>query len=151
MNPTDYPNKNIDVDNALLKHTLFLIDQLLQLQPHEILVMDNEGNFPKQDNPLIKVIPSYQTYDFTKERPDWLNKINIDDYYEETENVYILPKKIRIILYFELKKYLKPYFDEIDNQINILDDIPLISRVVRGRVGERCALQREKRSSAECE
>ena len=45
MNPTDYPNKNIDVDNALLKHTLFLIDQLLQLQPHEILVMDNEGSF----------------------------------------------------------------------------------------------------------
>ena len=54
------------------------------MNPHEILIMDNEGNFPKQDNPLIKVIPSYQTYDFTKERPDWLNKINIDDYYEDT-------------------------------------------------------------------
>ena len=83
MNPTDYPNKNIDVDNALLKHTLFLIDQLLQLQPHEILVMDNEGNFPKQDNPLIRVIPSFQTFDFASEDyqdPYWIHELGLLDY-----------------------------------------------------------------------
>ena len=79
----NYYEKNKKVDDELLKHTLELIQQILEMNPLEILVMDNEGNFPKQDNPLIKVIPSYQTYDFTKERPDWLNKINIDDYYED--------------------------------------------------------------------
>jgi hypothetical protein len=83
IDPNHY-EKNKKVDDELLKHTLELIQQILEMNPHEILIMDNEGNFPKQDNPLIKVIPSYQTYDFTKERPDWLNKINIDDYYEDT-------------------------------------------------------------------
>jgi len=83
MNPTDYPNKNIDVDNALLKHTLFLIDQILQLNPHEILIMDNEGNFPKQDNPLIRVIPSFQTFDFASEDyqdPYWIHELGLLDY-----------------------------------------------------------------------
>ena len=79
----NYYEKNKKVDDELLKHTLELIQQILEMNPHEILIMDNEGNFPKQDNPLIKVIPSYQTYDFTKERPDWLEQINIDDYYED--------------------------------------------------------------------
>ena len=82
IDPNHY-EKNKKVDDELLKHTLELIQQILEMNPHEILIMDNEGNFPKQDNPLIKVIPSYQTYDFSKERPDWLNKINIDDYYED--------------------------------------------------------------------
>ena len=82
IDPNHY-EKNKKVDDELLKHTLELIQQILEMNPLEILVMDNEGNFPKQDNPLIKVIPSYQTYDFTKERPDWLNKINIEDYYED--------------------------------------------------------------------
>ena len=80
----NYYEKNKKVDDELLKHTLELIQQILEMNPHEILIMDNEGNFPKQDNPLIKVIPSYQTYDFSKERPDWLDKITIDDYYEDT-------------------------------------------------------------------
>ena len=79
----NYYEKNKRVDDELLKHTLELIQQILEMNPLEILVMDNEGNFPKQENPLIRVIPSYQTYDFTKERPDWLKQINIDDYYED--------------------------------------------------------------------
>ena len=82
IDPNHY-EKNKKVDDELLKHTLELIQQILEMNPHEILIMDNEGNFPKQDNPLIKVIPSYQTYDFSKERPDWLDKITIDDYYED--------------------------------------------------------------------
>ena len=45
----------------LLRHTLDLIDQILELNPHEILIMDNEGDFPQHKNPLVKVILSYQS------------------------------------------------------------------------------------------
>ncbi len=83
MDPKSHPKVNEEVNQALLKMTLFLIDQILQLNPHEILIMDNEGNFPEHDNPLVRVILSYQSYNFKDEnfkRPSWLDKINISDY-----------------------------------------------------------------------
>tara|TARA_R110001583_G_scaffold187272_1_gene348418 strand:- start:202 stop:1011 length:810 start_codon:yes stop_codon:yes gene_type:complete len=82
IDPTNYET-NTKVDNVLLRHTLELIEQILEMNPHEILIMDNEGNFPKHKNPLVKVIPSYQSYDLSKERPDWLDEITIEDYYED--------------------------------------------------------------------
>ena len=82
IDPTNYET-NTKVDNVLLTHTLELIEQILEMNPHEILIMDNEGNFPKHKNPLVKVIPSYQSYDLSKERPDWLDEITIEDYYED--------------------------------------------------------------------
>ncbi len=77
---------NKEVDKALLDQTMYLIDQILQLNPHEILIMDNEGNFPTHKNPLVKVIPSYQSVGYLDgERPEWLDKINIEDYREDTD------------------------------------------------------------------
>ena len=87
MDPKSHPKVNEEVNQALLKMTLFLIDQILQLNPHEILIMDNEGNFPEHDNPLVRVILSYQSYNFKDEnfkRPSWLDKINISDYRGDT-------------------------------------------------------------------
>ena len=49
-------------DTSTLEHTLELIQQILEMNPLEILIVDNKGNFPKQDNPLVKVIPSNQTH-----------------------------------------------------------------------------------------
>ncbi len=49
-------------DTSTLEHTLELIQQILEMNPLEILIVDSKGNFPKQDNPLIKIIPSNQTY-----------------------------------------------------------------------------------------
>ena len=86
MNRTDSESYEVNekVNTALLKHTLSLIDQILKLNPHEILIMDNEGNFPKHENPLVKVIPSYQSVGyFDNDRPKWLDKINISDYCED--------------------------------------------------------------------
>ena len=47
MNRNDSKSYNVDerVNKELLKHTLNLIDQILEMNPHEILIMDNEGNF----------------------------------------------------------------------------------------------------------
>ncbi len=83
-------SKSYDVDEKinelLLQHTLFLIDQILELNPLEILIMANEGNFPKHENKLVKVIPSYQSVGYLDgERPEWLDKINIDDYHEDIQ------------------------------------------------------------------
>jgi hypothetical protein len=86
MNRNDSKSYNVDerVNKELLKHTLNLIDQILEMNPHEILIMDNEGNFPKHENPLVKVIPSYQSVGyFDNDRPKWLDKINISDYRED--------------------------------------------------------------------
>ena len=77
---------NEEVNQELLRHTLSLIDQILKTNPHEILIMDNEGNFPKHENKLVKVIPSYQSVGYIKKdcpyNPLWLEQINIDDYCE---------------------------------------------------------------------
>ena len=88
MNRNDSKSYNVDerINKELLKHTLNLIDQILEMNPHEILVMDNEGNFPKHKNKLVKIIPSYQSVGYVKKdspyNPLWLEQINIDDYYE---------------------------------------------------------------------
>tara|TARA_A100001515_G_scaffold144177_1_gene147454 strand:- start:879 stop:1676 length:798 start_codon:yes stop_codon:yes gene_type:complete len=84
-----------EVNQKLLRHTLDLIDQILEMNPHEILVMDNEGNFPKHDNQLVKVILSYQSAGYfeglpisqsrVQNRPSWLNEINIEDYVEDVD------------------------------------------------------------------
>ena len=77
---------NEKVNKALLKQTLNLIEQILELNPHEILIMDNEGDFPKHQNPLVKVIPSYQSVGYLDgKRPEWLDKINLEDYTEDNE------------------------------------------------------------------
>ena len=61
-------------------------DQILKTNPHEILIMDNEGDFPKHQNPLVKVIPSYQSVGYLDgKRPEWLDKINLEDYTEDNE------------------------------------------------------------------
>ena len=77
---------NEEVNQELLRHTLSLIDQILKTNPHEILIMDNEGNFPKHENKLVKVIQSYQSVGYIKKdspyNPLWLEQINIDDYSE---------------------------------------------------------------------
>jgi len=80
-NDPKYYSVNERDNKALLKHTLYLIEQILELNPYEILIMDNEGNFPKQDNDLIRVIPSYSSVGYLDgDRPEWLDKINISDY-----------------------------------------------------------------------
>ena len=89
MNRNDSKSYNVDerVNKELLKHTLNLIDQILEMNPHEILIMDNEGNFPKHENKLVKVIPSYQSVGYIKKNspynPLWLEEITIDDYWED--------------------------------------------------------------------
>ena len=91
MNRNDSKNYNVDekVNQELLRHTLHLIDQILEMNPHEILVMDNEGNFPKHKNKLVKIIPSYQSVGYVKKdspyNPLWLEQITIDDYTEDTD------------------------------------------------------------------
>ena len=91
MNRNDSKNYNVDekVNQELLRHTLDLIDQILEMNPHEILVMDNEGNFPKHKNKLVKIIPSYQSVGYVKKdspyNPLWLEQITIDDYTEDTD------------------------------------------------------------------
>ena len=91
MNRNDSKSYNVDerVNKELLKHTLNLIDQILEMNPHEILVMDNEGNFPKHKNKLVKIIPSYQSVGYVKKdspyNPLWLEQITIDDYTEDTD------------------------------------------------------------------
>jgi hypothetical protein len=83
-NDSKYYSVNERDNKALLKHTLDLIDQILELNPHEILVMDNEGNFPKHHDDKVRVIPSYQSVGYLDgERPKWLDKINIEDYKED--------------------------------------------------------------------
>ena len=64
MNRNDSKSYNVDerVNKELLKHTLNLIDQILEMNPHEILIMDNEGNFPKHENKLVKVITHDEIY-----------------------------------------------------------------------------------------
>ena len=86
MNRNDPECYNVEegVNKELLKHTLYLIDQILELNPFEILIMDNEGNFPKHENDRVKVIPSYQSVGyFDGDRPEWLDKVNISDYRED--------------------------------------------------------------------
>lgn len=74
------------INKKLMSHTLSLVDQILALNPHEILIMDNEGNFPKHENSLVKVIPSYQSVGYLDgERPEWLDKINIVDYRDDRD------------------------------------------------------------------
>ena len=84
---SNHYQKNKKVDDELLKNTLKLIQQILEMNPLEILVMDNEGNFPKHENSLVKVIPSYQSVGYIEHKspynPIWLEKITIDDYYED--------------------------------------------------------------------
>ena len=73
-----------DVNLALLQHTHILINQILNQDPHEILIMDNEGNFPKHHDNRVKVIPSYQSVGYLDgERPAWLDKINIGDKWDD--------------------------------------------------------------------
>tara|TARA_B100000029_G_scaffold497421_1_gene565001 strand:- start:1614 stop:2468 length:855 start_codon:yes stop_codon:yes gene_type:complete len=87
MNRNDSKDYNIDekVNQELLRHTLHLIDQILEINPHEILIMDNEGNFPKHEDNRVRVIPSYQSVGYLDgDRPTWLEQITIDDYYEDT-------------------------------------------------------------------
>ena len=75
---------NDKVNSALLQHTHLLISQILKMNPHEILIMDNEGNFPKYEDSRVRVIPSYQSVGYLDgERPEWLDKINISDYTED--------------------------------------------------------------------
>jgi len=86
MNRNDSENYKVDesINKKLLYQTMYLIDQILELNPFEILIMDNEGNFPTHENPFVKVIPSYQSVGYLDgERPEWLNKINIEDYTED--------------------------------------------------------------------
>ncbi len=86
MNRNDSKSYNVDekVNQALLTHTLHLIDQILEMNPYEILIMDNEGNFPKHEDNRVRVIPSYQSVGyFDGDRPTWLEQITIDDYYED--------------------------------------------------------------------
>ena len=88
LSRTDPKHYNVNErDNkALLKHTSVLLNQILELNPHEILIMDNEGNFPKQDNDLIRVIPSYSSVGYLDgDRPEWLNKIDLSDYTNDIE------------------------------------------------------------------
>ena len=83
IDPKSYQVKD-DVNLALLQHTHILINQILNQDPHEILIMDNEGNFPKHDDNRVKVIPSYQSVGYLDgERPAWLNKINIGDKWDD--------------------------------------------------------------------
>ena len=50
----------------------------------KILIMDNEGNFPKHHDNRVKVIPSYQSVGYLDgERPAWLDKINIGDKWDD--------------------------------------------------------------------
>ena len=77
---------NEKVNKALLKHTLDLIDQILELNPHEILIMDNEGDFPQHKNPLVKAVLSYQSVGYLDgKRPEWLDKIKLEEYKEDTK------------------------------------------------------------------
>lgn len=83
IDPKHYQVKD-DVNLALLQHTHILINQILKQDPHEILIMDNEGNFPKHEDNRVKVIPSYQSVGYLDgERPAWLNKINIGDKWDD--------------------------------------------------------------------
>lgn len=83
IDPKSYQVKD-DVNLALLQHTHILINQILNQDPHEILIMDNEGNFPKHHDNRVKVIPSYQSVGYLDgERPAWLDKINIGDKWDD--------------------------------------------------------------------
>ncbi len=89
MNRNDSKNYNVDekINIALLQHTHILINQILKQNPHEILIMDNEGNFPKHPDDKVRVIPSYQSVGYIKKNspynPLWLDQINISDYTED--------------------------------------------------------------------
>ena len=84
-NNSENYNVNVKVNIALLQHTHILINQILKQNPHEILVMDNEGNFPKHHDDRVRVIPSYQSVGYLDgERPAWLEQITIDDYINDT-------------------------------------------------------------------
>jgi len=85
-NDSNHYSVNEQDNKVLLKHTLFLIEQILELNPHEILIMDNEGNFPKHHDDKVRVISSYQSVGYLDgERPKWLDKINIEDYNEDSK------------------------------------------------------------------